>query len=227
MPRAELWLGDLKNNLDLLVEFSRLLNPQELEQVNRMKSQQLRDNAILARGWLRTILASYLDVKPTELNFSRGQYGKPALDKHKLFFNISHTNSTLAIAIADIDNIGIDIEQSKPRTMLTDIAKRCFSTAEFNHWQHLPPDQQSPVFYQLWTKKEAFVKAVGRGIALGMEQCEVNLVTGSGFLSLPKEYGLASDWQIYDFMPANDIYGALVTPNTPLEIKLFALGDQR
>ena len=225
MSLVQAWVGDMNQHLHLLPAFSLLLNDQELARANRMKNTLLRDRVILSRGWLRTLLAANLAVSAKELSFSQGQYGKPTLLDHPLYFNVSHTNSYLAIVLADVENIGIDIEQIKSRPMLTDIAKRCFSDAEFSYWSNLPSEQQLQLFYQFWTKKEAFVKAVGRGLALGLDECEIDLADFSRFSRIPEAYGQGSDWQILDVSVAEEVSGALVVPNQGCELESFRLGD--
>jgi 4'-phosphopantetheinyl transferase len=147
---------------------------------------------------LREALAGYSAVDPATLKFASGPYGKPALIDEALHFNISHTADSLLMAIANFPDIGIDIEAVKLRRNFASLAQRCFSEREYQGWCELPAELQAEAFYRLWTKKEAFVKAVGRGIALGIEQCEFSLDNGGQLLAVPDEYGPASAWLVHE-----------------------------
>ncbi len=201
---------------DLLQKLTGLLSKQELTTANKFRQPALRDRYIQVRGQLRTSLAEYLGVQPAALEFGIGTYGKPYLKQHPLYFNLSHSADRLVIAISNLENIGIDIEYTQPRTNLRALAQRCFSAGEFHLWQQLPLSQQHKLFYQLWTKKEAFVKAVGRGIVLGLSNCELNLPAAQTFASLPAEYSPPNAWQLIEFWPTDTICGALVAPTTQL-----------
>lgn len=219
MQFLDIWIEDLTNNEEKLFYFNSLLNPEEQRKSQNFKSQTLRNRFICVRGILRALLSHYLNADPTSLTFRLGTHGKPALTDHLLYFNISHSDETLAVAIANFDDIGIDIEQFKLRDNLKEIAKRIFSENEFNFWLNTSDSMQQQLFYQIWTKKEAFVKAVGHGISLGMADCKIEVPEGLGFFEIPKAYGLAKDWKITEIPIKSNFYGALVTPNTEFLLK--------
>ena len=210
---VDVWYGQLTlapgNRQALLA----MLNDSERQKARSFKLEAMSDRHIAARGLLRQTLASYLPVDPAGLQFELGEHGKPGLACASLHFNLSHTADTLLIAIADFADIGVDIEAIRPRSSLDSLARRCFSEREFQHWRQLPPSQQMVEFYRLWTKKEAFVKAVGRGIALGLEQCELEPGEGGGLLSVPAEYGPATAWKAIELRVEANACAALVTPN--------------
>ena len=223
MHFVDIWQGALPMNPGRLNSLTSLLHEDEKEKAKTFKIPLLRDRYIAVRGLLRLVLADYLDIEPIELQFVTGEHGKPALIYHQLYFNLSHSSDLLAIAVSDLQDIGIDIEQIKPRKGLHDIAKRCFSKLELYHWSQLQENQQKQLFYQLWTKKEAFVKALGHGISLGLAECEIDLTDGSSFSKLPHGCGSINDWKIVELPIWPDICGALVTPNVEHSIKQFTL----
>ena len=215
--------GCLNADALLLQSFAEILDDQEREAAQLFRQPQARDRYIQVRAMLRITLAEYLSVKPTELQFTRTAYGKPYLKSHDLFFNLSHSADRLVIAVADHDCIGIDIEAVQPRHSLAELARRCFSETEFSVWRQFPAAIQQQSFYQLWTKKEAFVKAVGRGIALGLPQCELEMPEGRRFISVPPAYGPASTWQVIEFSPAAGFCGAVVTSAEEFTVRHQAL----
>lgn len=210
---VDVWQGRLMLEAKVLNGLSAFLNGDERQKAQSFRLPVMRDRFVAARGLLRQTLAGYLHADPACLQFETGEYGKPALACGSLHFNISHSADLLLIAVADFADIGVDIEQIKPRGMLDSLARRCFSDREFQGWSRLPVEQQLESFFRLWTKKEAFVKAVGRGIALGVEHCEVELEKGGGLLSIPAEYGAVSGWKVSELTVDAGACAALVTAN--------------
>ncbi|MGD0958237.1 MAG: 4'-phosphopantetheinyl transferase superfamily protein [Methylomonas sp.] len=218
MHIIEIWRADLRAYQHQLPAYQALLNHQELERAGRFKNALLRDRFILGRGILRTLLAGRLRTDPASLAFSSGPYGKPALCGLPLYFNVSHSADRLLIALADLEHIGVDIEAVKPRTALPALAGRIMSGNEYAAWAALPADLQLRLFYRLWTQKEAFVKAVGRGLGIGLNQCEVEWENGAQFSTIPGEYGRGEDWKIIDIQAGAGFCAALVAPNAAISV---------
>ena len=218
MHFIDIWLGNLALDEKDLGKLHNLLDKHEQQRASTFTLKVMRDRYVATHGLLRTILANYLNTNPAGLQFTVGEYGKPSLSTQQLYFNLSHTADRLAIVASDLEQIGIDIEQIKPRSSLIQLAERCFSTNELAVWRSLPEHEQQPAFYQLWTQKEAFVKAIGRGIALGLDQCEIDVSTAQ-FAKLPSEYGLPQDWRIIQLQLEMGFCGAVVAPNVEFPIK--------
>lgn len=227
MHFVDIHLGKLPTDEAKLQQFGSWLDTGELSRAAAFKNPLLRRRFIAVRGALRSTLADYLQADPASLRFTGNAHGKPALLDQPLFFNISHTGDHLAIAVADQPRIGVDIEQIRARSGLADIAQRCFSTQEFSHWQSLPENLRLTLFYRLWTKKEAFVKAVGRGLALGLEHCALEMPDAQSFASLPAAYGTATDWQVHELAVDENqhpkLCGALVLPNVAFKLQNLPL----
>lgn len=216
---VDVWCGGLALSAEMQKKLAAVLDDDERQKANVFKLPLLRERYIAVRGLLRLALASYLDAEPASLRFEAGEYGKPALSCGSLHFNLSHSDDRLLIAVADFPDVGIDIEAIKPRGSLDALAERCFSERELALWRQLPEDRQMMGFYRLWTKKEAFVKAVGRGLALGMELCEFDLEPGGQLRGAPAEYGPASAWRVTELQIATDACAALVTRGFDFELR--------
>lgn len=218
---VDVWSVDLVFDPSALQFFLRTLSAQELVKLEGFKLQQQANRYLAVRGVLRQILAGYLDVEPADLIFESNAYGKPYLANASLFFNISHSGDCLLIAVSDFDSIGVDIELIKSRRNLLGLAKRCFSVDELNFWFDLPEDVRGQMFYQLWVRKEAFVKAVGRGIALGLELCELQVPGLERLSKIPGDFGLAEDWEVVGLQVAENFAAALVMPNRCLVLNQY------
>lgn len=212
---VDVWEGRLILTAEQLQRLFGLLSREEQERAQTFKLSTMRDRFVAVRGLLRRILAGYLDVAPESLRFDVSEYGKPGLVCGSLHFNLSHSADFLMIAVANFADIGIDVETIKARPSLDSLAKRCFSPRELAGWRQLPLDQQLQCFYRLWTKKEAFVKAVGRGIALGLELCELELEAGGQLLAIPADYGAVLAWQVTELPVSPEVGAALVTKRCP------------
>jgi 4'-phosphopantetheinyl transferase len=188
-----------------------LLDSTEKTRAEKFKTPLLQQRYVTAHGRLRTILAQYLNVSPESLRIQKTAHGKPYLvDYPELAFNLSHTGNVMAVAVANNCQLGVDIEQCKYRTNLAALVEKCFGAEEAAYWQQQPEALQLREFYQFWTRKEAFVKATGLGISLGLRDCVVNPDNPQQFLAIPAVCGLASDWQCQDIALGEGICAAVV-----------------
>lgn len=134
--------------------------------------------------FLQQVLARY--IPKNDLIIERGEFGKPFLrDFPEWHFNVSHSGTKMVLAISHEMPVGIDIEQIKSRKSLENLVKKCFATSEQTYWFNLPENEKVAVFYDFWTRKEAVVKGIGRGIALGLNHCEIDVNQPNNFLNLP------------------------------------------
>lgn len=161
---------------------STLLASEELERAGKFHFRKDQDHFITARGMLRKILASYLGSRPQELRFEYNSYGKPELAVvngfEKLHFNLSHSGEYALFAFTRDGCIGIDIEQVRLDVDVEQVSRRFFSEQERRFLQMTPQDDRVGLFYQYWTRKEAFIKAVGNGVSFQMENCDVSSLNG-------------------------------------------------
>jgi 4'-phosphopantetheinyl transferase len=192
---VDLWHGELTETQTCSDRYLSCLDTNELARAESYSKPLLKWRYIEARGRLKCLLADYLDTSPNSVQIAQTEHGKPYLPNHPpLVFNVSHTANQLVIAVAGHCQLGVDIERIQPRPTLAALVKKCFSTSEAVYWQNLPESEKALVFYQFWTKKEAFVKATGRGIALGLQHCEVDTPDAERFVRVPESCGTAAQW---------------------------------
>jgi len=189
----------------------QLLDDEEKARAAKFSNTLLKQRYVAAHGLLRKILAHYLQVLPASLQIKKTAQGKPYLaDYSQLAFNLSHTGDDTAVAVAKNCQLGVDIEQCKQRLNLADLVQRCFAEPEAAYWHQLSKDQQTRAFYQFWTRKEAFVKATGLGITLGLHDCVINPDQPQHFLSVPVQCGVANVWHCRDIDLGQNLCAALV-----------------
>lgn len=220
---VDVWHGRLPELGENASSMGACLSESEQQKAATFKQAVMRQRYIGVRALLRQTLAVYLQMDPAQVKFQTGVHGKPFLPDEALHFNISHTADELLIAVGNIPDIGIDIEITRPRHGMDGLAARCFSAVELEAWQSLPAEARLAAFYRLWTKKEAFVKAVGRGIALGLERCEVQIQPDGQLLRIPAEFGSAGDWLVTELSLAADKMAALATPKCGFTLQRMSL----
>ncbi len=125
---------------------------------------------------LRSVLGAYLGITADRVTLTNGEHGKPALtEAHdpSLGFNWSHSGSHALIAVARRIAPGIDLEQMRVRPRALEIARRYFSADETAALAALPVPARDAAFLDLWTAKEAVLKALGRGLAFGLDRLSI------------------------------------------------------
>lgn len=207
-----LWQGDVTATEAEHPQYWRILDATEQHHANGFKNGKLRGRYVEIHARLRIVLGNAINAAPEQLRIHKAEYGKPYLiDYPDLAFNLSHTANKMVIATASNCDLGVDIEQCKPRQNLAALVDKCFAEEEKAYWEQLPEPQQTQAFYQFWTRKEAFVKATGRGIALGLKNCAINPENTAELLRIPSGYGQASEWLIQELDMGGLICGAVVS----------------
>ena len=162
--------------------FDGLLAPDERARAGRFLYEEDRRRYTVARGVLRSLLARYLDVEPAAVEFRYGAHGKPSLAEpdggRDVRFNLSHSYGWALHAFAIGREVGVDVERVRPNTDIMGVARHSFSPAEVEALTSLSEGQRRVAFFNCWTRKEAFIKAHGEGIALGLSRFDVTLRPG-------------------------------------------------
>lgn len=152
------------------------VSPAEESRARRMRSARRRREFLVCRGALRRILAGALGIEPLAVPILQGAHGKPALAPRgglpALGFNVSHSGERFVVAVAAGMEPGVDVERIRPRRSLSGLARRFFSPAEQEELAAAPDPLGA--FYRVWTRKEAVIKADGRGVAVGLDRFDVS-----------------------------------------------------
>jgi 4'-phosphopantetheinyl transferase len=164
-----------------------LLSSDELDRAARFHFERDRQCYCVARGVLRALLGTSLGVRPQELSFQYSDKGKPRLASRYsgrgLVFNVSHSGDLALLGFAYTGDVGVDIEKIRDDFDSAAIARRFFSAREQDQLSRLPADQRHPAFFRCWTRKEAFIKALGDGLSHPLNQFDVS-IDSSGPISL-------------------------------------------
>jgi 4'-phosphopantetheinyl transferase len=196
LPRAE------------LDEYRCWLDADECLRASAFRRAVDRDRFVARRGQMRAQLGQELGIAPHQLRIGTDRHGKPFLrDDPDLAFNLSHSNGLALLATMRGGMIGCDIEWRNPELACPRVAKRLFAPEEYEALTALPPAQWIAGFYNCWTRKEAYVKALGLGLSHPLDSFTVSVAPGEPACFTSDEPG----WTLASFEPAPGYQAALVT----------------
>jgi 4'-phosphopantetheinyl transferase len=204
-----------------LERFIELLDPDELSRANRFHFEKDRKHFVVARGFLRVLLGRYLDSDPKQLKFTYGAYGKPALGEGLLRFNMSHSHGLALYALTEGRDIGVDVEYMRADFTSDDIARRFFSPFEVETLCGLPAEERVASFFRCWTRKEAYIKATGRGLSQPLDGFDVTLGPGDSAALLRTEDGSHKRWSMANVEVGPGYAGALAVEGPVTRIRYW------
>ena len=222
--QIHIWKLDLNlHKVNLKHLYENVLSPDEKKRSDKLKSKDDQKRSIYSRGLLREKLGAYLDFNPAEISFSYNKYGKPSLNAEVhtevLKFNVSHSKDIVIYAIARNREIGIDVEYLKDINRAEKIVERFFSEEEKKFYNSQPEHKKKWAFFSLWTRKEAYSKAMGRGIGLPSKDFELNLIPDNKRGS--SDSFKKSKWMLYNVEIESEYLAALVTEGNDINIKYY------
>jgi 4'-phosphopantetheinyl transferase len=212
---VDVWRAGLDVTVSELRQLERTLSADERHRAERFRLGRHRDRFVAARGLLRDVLGRYLGSRPEHVSFSYGAYGKPALapavDHAPLAFNLAHSGAVALVAVTARGVVGVDLERVRAGVDCERIGAQFFSARENRTLRILPRLLRDEAFFTCWTRKEAYVKARGFGLALPLDTFDVSLAPGSTakLLRAPGSSDEARGWWLLDCSPADGYVGAV------------------
>lgn len=209
---VHVWRASLVPGVEKLAAFWYNLNTAERQRAERFLLQKHRDRFIASRSILREILSQYVNIPPEQIRFRYTAHGKPYFDfATDIFFNASDSNDLALYAITLNREVGIDIEFIRENFAGEEIAERFFSANEVAALQKLPSEQREEAFFNCWTRKEAFIKAIGEGLSYGLDQFDVSLAPNqpAQLLQVRGSVAEAQRWSLQSLEPAPGYAAAL------------------
>jgi len=221
---VHVWRIALDQPEESVRSFRRMLEPDELNRAGRFHFEIHRRHFIVARGFLRSVVARYLETEPETLRFSYGVYGKPELaSEHVLRFNLSHSHEVALLAVTRDEELGVDVEHIRADFASEEIARRFFSRAEVEVFNALPKEEQVAAFLRCWTRKEAYIKAIGKGLSQPLDEFDVTLGPDVEPALLRVEGDDASRWLLTDLNAGTGYAAALAIPTPITTIRCFRM----
>jgi 4'-phosphopantetheinyl transferase len=209
----EIVVARLDVGVERVAALSARLSDAEHCRAERFRFARDRRRYVVARGRLRELLGERTGEDPRAVELVYGRNGKPALARPGLHFSVSHREELVVYAFSPGREIGVDLEAVRPLRDADDIAARFFSRHENETYRALAPRDRTLGFFNCWTRKEAFVKALGDGLSMPLDDFGVSLAPGE-----PPEVlqiaGVRGDggWRLHSFAPQAGFVAAVAIP---------------
>ncbi|HVM59915.1 MAG TPA: 4'-phosphopantetheinyl transferase superfamily protein [Verrucomicrobiae bacterium] len=227
---AHLWVAVVDTVAGNLPRFPSTLSTDERERAAQFLKDADRRRYMAARALLRHLLGAYAGADPGQLRFTYDAAGKPGLAADaphgSVNFSVSHSGDLALFGFARQHRIGVDIERIRPDIDVRHLAERFFSKNEFGKLNGLPADQQRDAFFRCWTRKEAYLKARGGGIAHGLDRFEVTLgpAEPAAILSADDDPDAPRHWTLAHLTPAPGYLGATAVEAVTVTFQCFRWG---
>jgi 4'-phosphopantetheinyl transferase len=219
---VHVWLADLDVEQSTRRSLIATLSPDERRRARGYRRANDGARFSVSRGVLRQILSVYTGLPPKLVRFVYGPNGKPALADEPgpgdLRFNLSRRGATALVAVARGRDVGIDLEPVDPAFATREVAERFFSPCEIETLGALPEPQQTEAFFQCWTRKEAYLKALGTGLTTPLDSFDVSLAPGAAPAILRACGTAPARWSVHSLEPAPGVVGALAVENGPIRL---------
>src|SRR5688500_13073379 len=225
--QVHVWRASLRPAADVLARLEAHLSPDERARAARFRFPQHRTAFVAGRGVQREILARYTGLPPAALTYREGSHGKPELDgppaASGIRFNVSNSGDLALYALTLRREIGVDLEQLKPMPDGVDIAKRFFSAPENEVFAALADEVRDLAFFLCWTRKEAYIKAVGEGLSMPLDRFDVTFAPGepARILRTRGNPAEAERWTMLALEPGPGYVGALAVEGADWHPVLF------
>ena len=222
VAKADVWYGNLSVSPQKLAEFKNILSSDELARSDRFKFPVHRDRYIAARGSLRCLLANYLGIAAKDIRFNYGAHGKPEIADTQLWFNLSHSEDMAIYCFSASCLVGVDLEYLGKEVNCDHISQRFFSQQEAELIYSLPEAQKKQTFFQLWTAKEAYLKAIGKGLCGGLDKIEVaiNSLRKSKIIAIHNNDKTDHNWYLHCFQPQINYIATVATQKQPQKLSI-------
>ena len=224
------WNGRITAGEDGFLELGKTLSPDEIARASRFHFEEHRRSYVIRRGLLRSILAGYLGLRPSEIQFHYGAQGKPFLQNRAMCFNVSHSQDRALYAFCKKCELGIDLEYVRELPDAEMLAQRFFAPSEYIEFCGTTPATRTRAFFCCWTRKEAYIKATGQGLSRPLDSFQVPIVPEQPaklrITTGPNEQ--LSGWSLRHLDPAPGYIGALAAPlaSFPLVQRTFETAEE-
>jgi 4'-phosphopantetheinyl transferase len=206
-----------------------VLSASEWERAMRFRLHADQARFSVTRGVLRTLLGRYLQMPGSAIRFSANEYGKPATDG-EIKFNVAHSGDYALLAFTREIEVGVDVERMSGDRVASDLARRVLSAKEYERFAALADSERETTFFQIWTLKEAVLKALGSGLSIAPECLEVAFYPDEPRLlgCSAKEIHDVNEWTVRSVSIGDDGYAAAVAVRRKeplIELKRFTESD--
>ena len=224
---VHVWRISLNQPQSVIADLRTYLEAAELERAARYFFDKDRYQYIIGRGVLRLLLGRYLGQPAAGIRFQYTGYNKPFLDPSfapfNLHFNLSHSGKVALLAFARHHEVGVDVELIRTDMEHSDISENFFSPYEVSVLRSVSSTEQPLVFFNCWTRKEAYIKAQGQGLSLALDSFDVTMRPDepTKLLAIRDQPDDAAAWTLMALHPGVGYVGALAIRAHGLRYQLW------
>lgn len=222
---VHVWFVELTADIDTVEACTHCLSEEEKVRASRFRMEHLSTDFVLSHGALRALLGCYLDTSPERIVFAQGPRGKPRVSYPgaELKFNMAHAGRFAAYALGVDCEVGIDIEAIRPMPDQESVVRRFFSREECEDWLAFDIAERNEAFFRCWTRKEAFIKALGEGLSKPLDSFRVSLLPEAPAASVyvAGDPAATAKWSLHSLVPAEGYVAALAVPMPQCHVSIF------
>ncbi len=211
--KVHVWHASLQQPVEVVQKLQAVLSEEERQRAERFRFQEHRNTFIVSRGILRDLLSRYTGIEPGRILFKYNLAGKPFLANEEavpeIYFNLSHAGQLVLYAFSWGRQVGIDVEMHSANGGDGSGSRSIFSPGEYDRFRKISEKDKLRAFYNCWTRKEAFIKAIGEGVSFPLQDFEVSFEPDmpAQLLTVHGSYEQANLWTMHD-LKAQDGYAA-------------------
>lgn len=226
----DLWYAKLDQSDSLIQKLITSLSDDEFSRAEEYRFDRDKNRFIVGRGILRNIIGRYLNIKPGLVNFRYGKYGKPYLSNNhherEIKFNLAHSKDVAVYAFALGKEMGVDVECIREMPDVDHIASSFFSPREVIALRSIPENQKLEAFFNCWTRKEAYIKALGDGLTHPLDQFSVSFLPGEEPEVLEISNSMKpGKWSLKSFSIRDNYIAAVAVENCDYDMRLWKWGE--
>jgi 4'-phosphopantetheinyl transferase len=217
------WSAALDQPAEVVQRLHGLLAADERSRADRFHFDRDRRRFIVGRGVLRSLLGSYVHQPPDRIVINYSAYGKPA-SAAPLQFNVAHSHELAVFAFTAQAPVGIDVEYQQRVVSDRDrLAERFFAPQEHEAYRALPEAEKRPAFFRCWTRKEAYIKAIGTGLSHPLDRFVVSLAPDqpAALLSSTDDALASQRWLLVHLEPRTDYVGAVAVESRNVQLSCW------
>ena len=214
--RVHVWRANLDLPTTEIERLAAFLSTDEIARANKFHFLEHKRRFIVARGILRQLLGNYLQISPNKIEFEYSDRGKPRLaasmGNSYIQFNVSHSMEYVLYGFTNNHLIGVDLEFLRETQDAAELAKSFFTHREYELIANSTDEERQKAFFQFWTAKEAYLKAIGTGLSDSLSDIEITFDCAKKpkLLSVGENIATVGNWSIYHFIPAANYVAAII-----------------
>ena len=220
-----IWCANLDQPGEVVSGFYSILSDNEKTKIKKYISKGLRSRHIVSTGLARVLISNYTTYKPNDIIFKYNEFGKPFVSPdsngNNLFFNLSHSYNYVVYVFTRNMPIGIDVEKVKELADMEGVVDLCFSESEKKWFSKVSSDKKEEIFYKIWTAKEAYIKAIGKGFSFSPKRISLGQqIENRLFVKEIEGNGDNNLWKLITFNPYPDFISSIMVENNNYEIAI-------